>query len=344
MQALAEALAAPGSELYRGASFGTTQQQWRQCGVLVQKNAWQYTHANGMGVASTAARQLSDGNQQGQQQQQAAPPEHDTVQLQLLPRAPPALVPQPGFGGPVQPELVLQPNLPLLPVVQPAPAPLGLELLQQEVAQPAEPAAPEGDHAALWPNGASLRLEDFSFGRSIEMLPMLGSLEGLPSLGQLLEEPLMNISMRMMSIREDDEFHWTDPAAAAASAAAAAMAGAAQQQQLQAGGAGGPLPPGASAFAGLPPISTGADGGGLPGPLGLVPSSQGSGELEGELPFRSVSFRDLGRGPAGPDQGGTPSSTRSTGGQGGQVVLARLLGICAWRLLLGQLLTLPASH
>ncbi|KAI7844034.1 hypothetical protein COHA_002374 [Chlorella ohadii] len=155
------------------------------------------------------------------------------------------------------------------------------------------------------------------FGRSIEMLPLLPSMEGLPSLGQLLEEPLTTVSLRMLSIREEEEEPWAGPPEAAGAAAAVAAAAAQQQQQLGLGGGpGGALdgPPEVGdsllmelAGASLPAIITTAADGSAAAPSGQAPSPQASGDLEGGdtdgQQYRRVSFR----------QSGTPSSTVSTG-------------------------------
>lgn len=200
-------LAGP-EELPQQPSLGTTEKAWRQHGIQLVRPP---TSGGAAGSAGTGgggtpgAASLAQWQQQHQQQRQAAAAQAAS---------------------------------------QAAPAPLGLSLLMQQEqrdrqARPAAPlpagwaqppGAPGVQEQAGGGAGAGLPLAaDLVFSPSIEMLPVVPSTGMLPTLSQLLEEPMMTLSLR------DEGF----VAAAAAAATAAVAAGSAatepapgQQPQL----------------------------------------------------------------------------------------------------------------
>ncbi|KAL4424076.1 hypothetical protein ABPG75_001377 [Micractinium tetrahymenae] len=193
VQNLLAVLAGP-SELPQQPSLGTTEKAWRQYGIQLVRpgaGAGSPAEAGATGGGTAAAASLAQWQQQHQQQRQAAAAQAAS---------------------------------------QAAPAPLGLSLLLQQEQQERQTMPPPPPPAA-WARGPSAPgvqdqagegaapaggaaapplAADLLFSPSIEMMPVL------PTLSQLLEEPMMTLSLK------DDGFM----AAAAAAATAAVAAGA----------------------------------------------------------------------------------------------------------------------
>lgn len=190
-QNLLAVLADPG-ELPKQPSLGTTEKTWRQHGIQLVRPAagvGAAAAAGAPGGSAPAAASLAQWQQQHQQQRQAAA---------------------------------------AAAASQAAPAPLGLSLLMQQEQQDRQamppPPTPAGWAQAPGPRGVQGQAgdgaagagqplaADLVFSPSIEMMPSAGM---LPTLSQLLEEPMMTLSLK------DDGF----VAAAAAAATAAVAAG-----------------------------------------------------------------------------------------------------------------------
>ena len=143
--------------------MGTTERTWLQHGIQLQRPSPRLP-------AGTEQQQAA---QQGQQQ--------------------PVMVPMPMPAGQQQQQQQQH-------VWPPPQVPQGMSLLQQQPqAQPGQPAMPLPPLAPWSGAGPSTGApSDMPFTTSFDMLPVLPSVGALPSLSQLLEEPMITLSLQVL--------------------------------------------------------------------------------------------------------------------------------------------------